>query len=137
MKSLDLFIVMRWSLINRYIKYCWKIIQKCWWEEDKSILSVIASIIKDKGLLSVRELILTYPKEIILPVLNIYYHAVWQFTTIGVNQVKIYIMLVMLLRRDTLVLTTNKFHILRQITVQLSCRKSNLIQITHVQWVKW
>lgn len=137
MKSLDLFIVMRWSLINRYIKYCWKKIQKCWWEEDKSILSVIASIIKDKGLLSVRELILTYPKEIILPVLNIYYHAVWQFTTIGVNQVKINIMLVMLLRRDTLVLTTNQFHILRQITVQLSCRKSNLIQITHVQWVKW
>lgn len=31
-----------------------------WWED---IMSVIASIIKDKGLLSVRDLILTYPKE--------------------------------------------------------------------------
>lgn len=137
MKSLDLFIVMRWSLINRYIKYCWKIIQKCWWEEDKSILSVIASIIKDKGLLSVRELILTYPKEIILPVLNIYYHAVWQFTTIGLKSGENIYNVSYVIGRDTLVLTTNKFHILRQITVQLSCRKSNLIQITHVQWVKW
>lgn len=76
-------------------------------------MSVIASIIKDKGLLSVRELILTYPKEIILPVLNIYYHAVWQFTTIGLKSGENIYIVSYVIGRDTLVLTTNKFHILR------------------------